>query len=129
MTKAKELPDPSLTSEKKKEWCEFIYEDSLKLVIPVGPRFQAVVPDWANSPNEGTPVVAADNALRASKKEMVCKYKEEESDTPKWLGTPVWPRADNLENKEDNEEFVGKGRNEHPLDQSNVLKDTLKKKA
>ncbi|KAK6788191.1 hypothetical protein RDI58_016716 [Solanum bulbocastanum] len=65
MTKTKELPDPALTSEKKKEWCEFIYEDSEKLVIPVGPRFQAVVPDWANSPNEGTPVVAADNALRA----------------------------------------------------------------
>jgi len=38
-------------------------------------------------------------------------------------------KANNLENKEDNEEFVGKGRNEHPLDQSNVLKDMLKKKA
>ncbi|XP_015078922.1 AT-rich interactive domain-containing protein 2-like [Solanum pennellii] len=115
MTKAKELPDTSLTSEKKKEWCEFIYEDSEKLVIPVGPRFQAVVPDWANSPNVGTPVVVADtdNALRATKKEIVCKYKEEESDTSKWLGTRVWPRANNLENKEDNEELVGKGRNEH----------------
>ncbi|KAG5603053.1 hypothetical protein H5410_034423 [Solanum commersonii] len=113
MTKAKELPDPALTNEKKKEWCEFIYEDHQKLVIPVGPRFQVDVPDWANSPNKGTPVVAADVALRASKKEMVCKYKKEESDTSKWLGTLVWPRADNLENKEDKEEFVGKGRNEH----------------
>jgi len=92
MTKTKELPDPSLTSEKKKEWCEFIYEDHQKLVIPVGPRFQVDVPDWANSPNKGTPVVAADVALGASKKEMVCKYKEEESDTSKWLGTPVWPK-------------------------------------
>ncbi|XP_025887540.1 AT-rich interactive domain-containing protein 2-like [Solanum lycopersicum] len=116
MTKAKELADSALTSEKKKEWCEFIYEDRGKLVIPVGPRFQVDVPDWANSPNKGSPVVAADVALRAStpsKKEMVRKYKKEESDTSKWLGTLVWPRADNLENKEDNEELVGKGRNEH----------------
>jgi len=116
MMKAKELPDPAPTNEKKKEWCEFIYEDHQKLVIPVGPRFQVDVPDWANSPNKGTPVVAADNALRASipsKEEMVCKYKKEESDTSKWLGTLVWPTDDNLENKEVNEALVGKGRNEH----------------
>ncbi|KAK4720029.1 hypothetical protein R3W88_018367 [Solanum pinnatisectum] len=103
MTKAKELQDPALTNEKK-------------LVIPVGPRFQAVIPDWANSPNKGTPVVAADVALRASipsMEEMVCKYKKEESDTSKWLGTLVWPTDDNLENKEVNEALVGKGRNEH----------------
>ncbi|KAH0750115.1 hypothetical protein KY290_029347 [Solanum tuberosum] len=105
MTKAKELPDPALTSEKK-------------LVIPVGPRFQAVIPDWGNFPNKGTPVVAADVALRASipsMEEMVCKYKKEESDTSKWLGTLVWPRPtdDNLENKEVNEALVGKGRNKH----------------
>ncbi|XP_015078595.1 AT-rich interactive domain-containing protein 1-like [Solanum pennellii] len=93
MTKAKELPDPALTSKKK-------------LVIPVGPRFQVDVPDWANSPNKGTP---ADVALRAS----IPSYKKEESDTSKWLGTRVWPRADNLENKEINEALVGKGRNEH----------------
>ncbi|XP_055831205.1 AT-rich interactive domain-containing protein 1-like [Solanum dulcamara] len=116
MTKAKELLDPALTYEKKTEWCDFIYEDREKLVIPVGPRFQADVPDWPNYQNKGTPVIAADIALRASipsKKEMVCKYKEEESDTSKWLGTPVWPTDDNLENKEVNEELIGKGRNKH----------------
>ncbi|CAN4101023.1 unnamed protein product [Withania somnifera] len=93
----KELPHPTLNSEKETEWLHFIYEDCEKLVIPVGPRFQADVPDWANS----------------QKVEMVRKYKEEESDALKWLGTPVWPTEDNLENKEANEELIGKGRNGH----------------
>lgn len=97
MKNGKELPNPTLTSEKKKEWLDFIYEDCEKLVIPVGPRFQVDVPDWANS----------------QKVEMVRKYKEGESDALKWLGTPVWPTDNNLENREANEELIGKGRNEH----------------
>ncbi|MCD9637888.1 hypothetical protein HAX54_021429 [Datura stramonium] len=108
---AKELPDPTPTSEKKKKWFNFIYEDRNKLVIPVGPRFQADVPDW---PNDGTPIVAAGMPSPpniASQAEMVRKYKEDKSDTLKWLGTPVWPTDDNLENKEGNEELIGKGRN------------------
>ncbi|CAN4098769.1 unnamed protein product [Withania somnifera] len=97
MKNAKEIPDPTLTSEKKIEWTDFIYEDREKLVIPVGPRFQVDVPDWADS----------------QKEEMVRKYKEKEFDALKWLGTLVWPTDNNLENKEANEQLIGKGRKEH----------------
>ncbi|XP_060188855.1 AT-rich interactive domain-containing protein 2-like [Lycium barbarum] len=93
MQNAEELTNP--TVEEKSDRLDLIYDVRDKLVIPVGPRFQADVPDWAGSQNEGK-----------------CKYKEDESDTSKWLGTPVWPTDNNLENKEVNEELIGKGRTE-----------------
>ncbi|KAJ8559493.1 hypothetical protein K7X08_003551 [Anisodus acutangulus] len=91
MQNAEELLNP--TGEEKSDWLDLIYDVRDKLVIPVGPRFQVDVPDWTNSQNEDK-----------------CKYKEDESETSKWLGTLVWP-TDNLENKEVNEELIGKGRN------------------
>ncbi|KAF3673432.1 AT-rich interactive domain-containing protein 2 [Capsicum chacoense] len=97
MKNAKKNPDPTLTSEKKKEWLDFIYEDRNKCVIPVGPRFQADIPDWTHS----------------QKVQMVRQYKENKADTSKWLGTPMWPANNNLANKKVNEKLIGKGRDEH----------------
>ncbi|OIT02771.1 PREDICTED: AT-rich interactive domain-containing protein 2-like [Nicotiana attenuata] len=93
MQNAKEVPNP--TGDKKTEWLDYIYDDRNKLVIPVGPRFQVEIPDWTDP-----------------QKEDKGKHKENESDTPKWLGTLVWPTDNNLGNKEVNKELTGEGRNE-----------------
>ncbi|XP_019188282.1 PREDICTED: AT-rich interactive domain-containing protein 1-like [Ipomoea nil] len=68
-------------------WLDYIQDESLKtIVIPVGPRFQADLPEWIGPPNTG-------------------KEKEES----KWLGTQLWP----IKNDDTNEErMIGKGRPE-----------------
>lgn len=53
-------------------WFEYVNNDDYRLAIPVGPRFQAVLPDWTSPPQ--------------------MKYELESS---MWLGTKVWP----LENR------------------------------
>ncbi|XP_052187913.1 AT-rich interactive domain-containing protein 2-like isoform X4 [Diospyros lotus] len=53
-------------------WLEFINDEQLKLAIPVGPRFQADIPDWTGPPRK-------------------CYGANDESYALKWLGTRVWP--------------------------------------
>ncbi|XP_059626522.1 AT-rich interactive domain-containing protein 2-like [Cornus florida] len=61
-----------------------IKDDHLRLAIPVGPRFQADIPDWIGPPPQS------------------------ESSTSSWLGTQVWPIKDrSAETKGD---AIGKGR-------------------
>lgn len=72
--------------------------DKLHIRIPLGPSFQAKVPDWTGKPSETS-----------------C-----DSDNLKWLGTQIWP-PENQDNKPLSEQdSIGKGRQEtcqckHPL--------------
>ncbi|ONK55103.1 uncharacterized protein A4U43_UnF7590 [Asparagus officinalis] len=56
--------------------------------IPVGPTFQADVPDWRESANK--------------------KNISDERDDSKWLGTQIWPIEG--ENRQISEEMIGKGK-------------------
>ncbi|CAK9154470.1 unnamed protein product [Ilex paraguariensis] len=69
----------------------FIGDHLQRTVIPVGPHFQADVPDWIGPVNKGI--------LRGE----YC-----DSETLRWLGTRVWPNEDT--NKESTGKAVGKGR-------------------
>lgn len=71
----------------------FINDDNLKLAIPIGPRFQADVPEWRGPPQKVHPHGAPS-----------------ESDSSKWLGTVIWSMKDTpLESERD---VIGKGRPE-----------------
>ncbi|KAL8039240.1 hypothetical protein ABFX02_10G022300 [Erythranthe guttata] len=65
-------------------------EDHLQTsVVPVGPRFQADVPEWRNI--------------------LIGAYKSD-SDNSKWLGSKVWPIEIEIENMKTNKRKIGKGR-------------------
>ncbi|CAK9164243.1 unnamed protein product [Ilex paraguariensis] len=65
-------------------WLEFITEDSVKLAIPVGPRFQADVPNWNGHVGDS------------------------ELETSRWLGTRIWPVRGSC--PETNCNAIGRGR-------------------
>ncbi|KAM0051234.1 putative ELM2 domain-containing protein [Helianthus debilis subsp. tardiflorus] len=56
----------------RKNWFNYINDDEPKLVIPIGPRFQANVPEWTGPPHKN-------------------KGSLSELDSSKWLGTVIWP--------------------------------------
>lgn len=62
----------AVTRPKSKNWIDFINDTSSKPVIPVGPVFQANVPEWTGPPHKN-------NVLATS------------FDETKWLGTRIWP--------------------------------------
>ncbi|KAF8396884.1 hypothetical protein HHK36_018519 [Tetracentron sinense] len=62
-----------------------------RMAIPVGPLFQADVPDWIGLSDKGNPYGS-----------------NGDSDNPKWLGSRIWPVEG--ECIETNGELVGKGR-------------------
>lgn len=75
-------------------------ESFKKAAVPVGPRFQAELPDWIGPPGK-----------------HILANKEKESDGSKWLGTQVWPIKDEAappletDAKETMEDVgIGKGR-------------------
>lgn len=70
---------PIDTSHKRlrpRDWLEYTNNFVPRLVIPIGPRFQADVPQWAG----------------VSKEYSSCG--DNELDTLKWLGTRIWPIED-----------------------------------
>ncbi|KAI3461633.1 hypothetical protein Pfo_018296 [Paulownia fortunei] len=64
----------SIERPKQTDWFTFITDDRVKLVIPVGPRFQVEVPSWT-IPFSRSGLTIGDS----------------ESDNSKWIGTPIWP--------------------------------------
>ncbi|KAI3830021.1 hypothetical protein L1987_04153 [Smallanthus sonchifolius] len=66
----------------------YINDDKLKLAIPIGPRFQAEVPEWTGPPRE-------------NKASLI---------DSKWLGIVVWPMKDTTPDIEGC--VIGKGRPE-----------------
>lgn len=80
------------TSRRSHRLLNFIGDHLQRKVIPVGPRFQAVIPEW-NGPEDRTTLISA--------------YKSN-SDNLKWLGSRVWP-VDNEKTKTSGRK-IGKGR-------------------
>ncbi|KAK9755730.1 hypothetical protein RND81_01G046000 [Saponaria officinalis] len=76
------------TPPKKVNWMKFLDECTPGLVIPVGARFQADVPEWKDPSQEGS--------------------SSDESDTLRLLGTTTWPHED--DNAPTEEGDIGKGR-------------------
>ncbi|KAI3474429.1 hypothetical protein Pfo_029290 [Paulownia fortunei] len=70
----------------------FIGDHLQRKVIPVGPRFQADVPEWSG-PVDRSILIGAYNS---------------DSDNSKWLGSPVWPIQ--IGNMKTTERKIGKGR-------------------
>lgn len=70
------------------DWFNYIIDDSLKSAIPIGPRFQADLPEWNGPPH---------SALS-------------EYDSSKWLGTVIWSM--NNTTPESIGDAIGKGRPE-----------------
>lgn len=79
--------DPTLT-----DWVEYINDDNLKLAIPIGPRFQANVPEWSGPPQKNSHVG------------------EIEHSTSRWLGTRIWPIHDKTLPGTTKVPVMGKGR-------------------
>ncbi|XP_071687510.1 AT-rich interactive domain-containing protein 1-like [Rutidosis leptorrhynchoides] len=71
----------------------YINDDNLKLAIPIGPRFQADVPEWRGPPQKSYPKVAFT-----------------ETDSSKWLGTVIWSMKDPTQESETG--VIGKGRSD-----------------
>lgn len=71
----------------------YINDDKLRLAIPIGPRFQADVPEWTGPPHKNHPHGAFN-----------------ESGSSKWLGTVIWSIEDS--NPESEGDIIGKGRPE-----------------
>ncbi|KAK1428681.1 hypothetical protein QVD17_17520 [Tagetes erecta] len=69
----------------------YINDDNLRLAIPIGPRFQADVPEWTGPPRKNNGLL-------------------NESDRSKCLGVVVWSMSDT--NPEVNGCIIGKGRPE-----------------
>ncbi|KAK6927065.1 hypothetical protein RJ641_008784 [Dillenia turbinata] len=80
----------SKTSQRPKDWLEFIETNYPKTVMPVGRRFQANLPEWTNTTNSS-----------------YAGYSKGE-DTSKWLGTSIWPIE--ARSTESGEEMIGRGR-------------------
>ncbi|KAL2898777.1 AT-rich interactive domain-containing protein 2 [Bienertia sinuspersici] len=73
--------------QKSVDWLQYINDCLPGLVIPIGPRFQADVPEWTEASNE--------------------RYANGDLDSSRWLGTKTWP----LHNEgKDSGHKIGKGR-------------------
>ncbi|GAB4860048.1 hypothetical protein Ancab_011526 [Ancistrocladus abbreviatus] len=78
-----------LNSPQKPVDClEYLEVSQPRLVIPVGPRFQATVPEWKGP----------------------CNDESELSDTSRWLGTRIWPPKDSSMAYDGGK--IGKGRSD-----------------
>nr|XP_043611445.1 AT-rich interactive domain-containing protein 2-like [Erigeron canadensis] len=69
----------------------YINDDKLQLAIPIGPRFQADVPDWRGPPHKNYP---CGSLIK--------------SDSSKWLGTVIWSTKNSTPVSEG--DVIGKGR-------------------
>lgn len=69
----------------------FIGDHLQRIAIPVGPRFQADVPEWIDPPNKGS-----------------FDFLATDSENSRWLGTKIWPPEGKT--METNDRAVGKGR-------------------
>ncbi|XP_010256665.1 PREDICTED: uncharacterized protein LOC104597002 [Nelumbo nucifera] len=76
-------------SSYEQQLLNFIGDNVPKLVIPVGPPFQADLPEWIGPPNKN--LYNGDSSLNNSS----------------WLGTRVWPIEDKII---ESDELIGKGR-------------------
>ncbi|KAJ0926544.1 putative ELM2 domain-containing protein [Helianthus annuus] len=74
---------------KKTDWFNDMLNDDKKYAIPVGPRFQAEVPEWKGPPQR--------------------KYPHKSVDPSKWLGTVIWSNKDTT-TRETEKDLIGKGR-------------------
>ncbi|KAL0458371.1 UNVERIFIED_CONTAM: AT-rich interactive domain-containing protein 1 [Sesamum latifolium] len=83
----------SIEKQKRIDWFSFVIDDCVRLVVPVGPRFQVDVPSWS---------------VQASR--IGLTIGDSESDNTKWLGTQIWPVKGR--NREVDFTVVGKGRPE-----------------
>ncbi|KAL2238315.1 AT-rich interactive domain-containing protein 2-like [Sesamum indicum] len=83
----------SIEKQKPTDWFSFIIDDCVRLVVPVGPRFQVDVPSWSLPPSK-TGLAVGDS----------------ESDNSKWLGTQIWPVKGR--NRKVDFTLAGKGRPE-----------------
>ncbi|XAR60702.1 hypothetical protein NMG60_11034178 [Bertholletia excelsa] len=93
MQKPKQPRSETLNSPSTPSRFEFI-NNSPKLAIPVGPRFQADIPDWMGPPHR-----------------ECYGSGESKSDASRLSGTQIWPiKARTLES--DSEDCIGKGRPE-----------------
>ncbi|KAL0434656.1 UNVERIFIED_CONTAM: AT-rich interactive domain-containing protein 1 [Sesamum radiatum] len=89
----KQLDIQNIEKQKRIDWFSFVIDDCVRLVVPVGPRFQVDVPSWS---------------IHASRAGLTVG--DSESDNTKWLGTQIWPVRGR--NREVDFNVVGKGRPE-----------------
>ncbi|KAK4730479.1 hypothetical protein R3W88_023467 [Solanum pinnatisectum] len=82
---------PLQLSRQSSRLLNFIGDHLQRFVIPVGPRFQADVPDWTDPADK-------DNF----------DYEASNSENSRWLGTRVWPTEN--EDLEVSSRVIGKGR-------------------
>ncbi|KAL8252861.1 hypothetical protein R6Q59_036554 [Mikania micrantha] len=76
----------------KKDWFSCMLDDDKKYAIPIGPRFQAEVPEWTGPPQR--------------------KYPHKTLESSKWLGTVIWSNKDTL-TREIEMDVIGQGRPHH----------------
>ncbi|KAH6836628.1 hypothetical protein C2S53_005247 [Perilla frutescens var. hirtella] len=87
----KPLNNQSIERRKRTDRFTFITDDRVKLVIPVGPRFQVDVPSWT-PPSSRSHLTIGDT----------------ESDNAKWLGNRTWPLKG--KSQDTNNDMIGRGR-------------------
>lgn len=85
------LKKQSIDRTKPTDWFTFVTGDCVKLVVPVGPRFQVDVPSWT-PPSSKSCLITIDTEL----------------DSSKWLGTRVWPLKGRPQDTD--HDMVGRGR-------------------
>ncbi|XP_076901888.1 AT-rich interactive domain-containing protein 1-like [Bidens hawaiensis] len=74
---------------KKTNWFNDMLDDNAKYAIPIGPRFQAEVPEWTGPPQR--------------------KYPHKTLDSSKWLGMVIWSNKEST-TRETERDIIGRGR-------------------
>ncbi|KAK9069114.1 hypothetical protein SSX86_013230 [Deinandra increscens subsp. villosa] len=84
---------PKHQKSTRRDRFSYIIDDQEQLAIPIGPRFQADVPEWTGPPHKNSPYGAFNK-----------------SDSSKWLGTMIWSMKNTI--PEVDGDVIGKGRPE-----------------
>nr|XP_043637230.1 AT-rich interactive domain-containing protein 1-like isoform X2 [Erigeron canadensis] len=74
-----------------RDWLSYVVDDNKQLVIPLGPRFQADVPEWTGPPQSRYPHKTLNN-----------------QDSLKWSGTVIWSNKNRRPEAES--DVIGRGR-------------------